>query len=115
MASKKPTYKPDAIDADGDGIVQEGTEFERLVDETLPEAALDEPAEPELLLEEPEAVLETPKPSVDGNVWVADEIVSYAVLADRFLPDGWKKHDYAKHLYEINRARTILPGTEVKL
>ena len=115
MATKKTTYKPDAIDGDGDGIVQEGTEFEREVGTDLPEATVSEAIEPELVVEEPEAVLETPKPPVDGNVWVADEAVSYAVLAARFLPEGMKKHDYAKQLYAINKGKTILPGTEVKL
>lgn len=115
MSKAKATYNPDAIDKDGDGVIQEGTEFERPVGTDLENVALPEPVEAEDAVEEPETVLETPKPLVEGNVWVADESVSYAVLAARFLPDGWKKHAYAVHLYEINKGKPVNAGTQVKL
>lgn len=48
---KKAAYKPDAVDGDGDGLVQDGTVFQREAGTELSEeevAALDESAENEV-------------------------------------------------------------------
>lgn len=50
-------FNPDAIDGDGDGLVQDGTEWERPVDEAVAE----EPAAEEAKVEEPVVEKAAPK------------------------------------------------------
>lgn len=54
-------YKADAIDGDGDGIVQEGTEWERPVEEPVAEPVIEEPV-----------VEEKPAPKKKSSKKVAD-------------------------------------------
>ncbi len=76
MATKKTykpkTYVPQAVDADNDGIVQEGTEFERPV--------------------------EAPKPTQhtlqDGE--------NLQTVAAMYLPEGWTRNEYAQLLFKLN-------------
>ena len=87
MANKKTIkasndgYKPDAIDGDGDGFVQDGTEWER-------------PVEPEPT--EPIEIVHTP-----GTYTVQDG-ENIQTIAAKFLPAGMKRNDYAKKLHQLN-------------
>lgn len=114
MATKKPaTFKPEAIDADGDGIVQEGTEFERPVDFEA-QVTLSEPTSEAI-----EAALERAEIAIRANtapkVYAAQEGDSYAAIADKFPKPGMTKHDRSSELYALNGGKKLNPGTEVKL
>lgn len=97
-APKPVVYVPNAIDADGDGLVQDGTEFER-------------PVEPELdyqvtLSEEPEEleeleVVEVVKTLEPGTHKVL-EGENILTIAERYLPEGMTRKDYAAQLYATN-------------
>ncbi len=115
MANKKPTYKPAAVDADGDGIVQEGTEFERPVDTELEVEVTDQVEIEDTASEALEATVEASTPVQGVSVYVASESDTYASVASQFLPAGMKKHDYATELYNKNRGATLTAGFEVKL
>lgn len=84
MATKK-TYKPKPyvakpVDADGDGLVQEGTEFER-------------PVETELVVEAVEA---TP------THHILTEGQNIQTVAAMYLPEGMTRNEYAKLLFKLN-------------
>jgi hypothetical protein len=93
---KPVTYVPAAIDADGDGLVQDGTEFERPVGQefdwqvTRSEADL----EPEQLAE----AVEIQQPGTH-KVLEGENILS---IAERYLPKGMTRKDYAAQLYAAN-------------
>ena len=59
-------FKPDATDGDGDGMVQDGTEWERPVEEAavVPESVVEDVLETATISEAPEAedVISAPKP-----------------------------------------------------
>jgi len=62
------TFNPEAVDGDNDGIIQEGTPFERPIEELLvnpveeaAEEPAEKPAEEEAVVEEPKRP--TPKPT----------------------------------------------------
>ena len=101
-APKPAAYVPNAIDADGDGLVQDGTEFERPVgteweyQHTLSEADLKQPEQ----LQEPEVaqVLETLEPGTH-KVLEGENILT---IAERYLPEGMTRKDYAAQLYATN-------------
>ena len=96
MATKKSaTYKPQPVDADGDGIVQEGTEFERPVE----------------IIEE----IYEPKPVPNPRFYVAEEGDSYAAIADKFPKDGMSKHKRSLEIWRNNGGKFLHAGTEVKL
>lgn len=99
MAAKKSTFKPQPIDADGDGIVQEGTEWER-------------PVEPEFATEA-EFVAAVAEPVVTPKTYKVAEGDSYAAIADKFLPSGKTKHEYASELFAKNGALRV--GAEIRL
>ena len=97
MATKK-TYKPkvegyvpEALDGDGDGLVQDGTEFERPVGTEIDELVevIDVPAE---------TVPETVRP---GQVILADG-ENIITIAKRHCPAGQTWQDYAKTLARLN-------------
>lgn len=82
MASKK-TYKPkpyvpEAVDGDNDGLVQDGTEFER-------------PVETEIVFEPVRQLTYTVK---DGE--------NILTVADKFKPEGMTRKDYAEKLLKLN-------------
>jgi hypothetical protein len=79
-------FNPEAIDGDGDGLVQEGTEFERPVEE------IQEPAVPE---KAPKGFLF----ALDGD--------NYAVIADRLGVD-------AVELWKLNNENPVYPGTLIR-
>lgn len=99
MASKKSTFNPKPIDADGDGIVQEGTDFER-------------PVEPEFATEA-EFVAAVAEPVVAPTTYRVVDGDSFASIADRFLPAGKTKHEYASELFVKNGALRV--GAEIRL
>lgn len=113
--AKKTAYVPNAIDADGDGIVQDGTIWERPVGKEYDVDPADMVENEDTTPEVTEDVLPAPTPVLDSSSWVADESLSYAAVADRFLPAGMKKHDYAVYLHELNKGKPINPGTVVIL
>lgn len=112
MATKKTTFNPDAIDADGDGIVQEGTEFERplgqcCAKDECEECPFDEPEVVEVVAEIPSAPT--------GKTYTAKDGDTYASIAAAHKPAGVKSFDYAQTLYEANNAKPIRAGVEVTL
>ena len=96
MSSKKykakvDGYIPEAKDADGDGLVQDGTEFER------PEGTeIDELLEVEVITPEP------PKVSQNGTHRLS-EGENIQTIAEKYLPAGMSRNDYAKKLFELNK------------
>ena len=85
MTAKKKTYVPkvegyvpEAIDADGDGLVQDGTEFERPVETELPEFV---------------EVIETHVVAEGENV---------LTIAEKYKPEGMTRRAYAAVLYAKN-------------
>jgi hypothetical protein len=115
--SRKRTYKPEARDGDGDGLVQDGTVFERPIGTEL---TADEISE--RLNEQPE---QPPTgPAIDSeaipapeqpNTHIAENGDSYALLADRYPVHGLTKHQRATELFHINNASKIVPGNIIKL
>lgn len=114
-AKKKATYNPNPIDADGDGIVQEGTEFERPVGTDLVIEDVETDEIMHTLSEALEDTVETTTPSEGVNVYVARDGDSYASVASQFLPEGMKKHEYATQLWRENGGRALKAGVEVRL
>lgn len=109
--AKKNSYNPNPIDADGDGIVQEGTEFERPVEiEVSDEAEI-----MHTLSEALEDTVETTIPLEGVKVYVAQDGDSYASVASQFLPEGMKKHEYATKLWREHGGRALKAGVEVRL
>lgn len=115
MASKKNTYKPDAIDADGDGIVQEGTEFERPVGTEMAVEDVESVEIEQTLSEAVEGTVETTTPSEGVKVYVAQDGDTYASVASQFLPEGMTKHAYATELHQKNGGKSLRVGVEVTL
>ena len=99
--STKPKYVPKAVDADGDGLVQEGTEFERQVDTELAEEFIEAL---ETVLEVAELPLET---------YIVQEGENIQSIAEKFKPEGMTRQDYAKYLFKVNGYPHA--GKEIKL
>lgn len=92
-APRPVTYVPNAVDGDGDGMVQDGTEFERpFGTEFTYQVTLSE--EPELSLE----VIDTAKPGTH-KVLEGENILT---IAELYLPEGMTRKDYAAQLYAAN-------------
>lgn len=117
MAAKKTTFNPAAVDADGDGLVQDGTEFERAVDAVSAVEASECADGCDDCDCEPEAAVEaTSAPVVASEgTYVCADGDSYAGIAARHVPAGLTKHEYAMHLYNINAGKALAAGVEVKL
>lgn len=90
----KATYKPKATDGDGDGLIQDGTEYERPV----------EVVEEELFVG---AVVPRPGTVLDGD--------TYPALAERYPKPGLTKHQRALELLEINGGRNLRAGSTINL
>lgn len=86
----KATYKPKATDGDGDGFVQDGTDFERP-------------------LEEVEEYVPVPG---YGEVLEGD---TYPALADRYPKSGLTKYQRALELLALNGGRNLRPGATINL
>lgn len=106
MTSKKrATYNPAARDGDGDGFVQDGTEFERPVQpepETTPSEALEAPSE--VTAAEPKAKTYTAK---SGD--------SYAFIAELHPVAGMTKHERALQLWRDHGGGQLKDGTVITL
>lgn len=89
---KPKGYKPNAIDGDGDGFVQDGTEFERPVGTEL---HFDEP-EPT----QPVEVVVAPVKSADSHTVAEGENIQ--AVAAKYLPAGMTRQAYARKLYQLN-------------
>lgn len=117
--AKKSEFNPKPLDSDNDGLVQEGTEFERPVepefateaDFAASKAVIEAATIPESHVEPVEAV----KPLRKVNTFFAMPGDSYASLAAQLCPEGMTKHEYAKLLFALNNGKALIPGTEVKL
>ena len=104
MATKK-TYKakvagyvPQAIDGDGDGLVQDGTEFER------PECT-----EIDVLMEEvtEEIVEKVLAPGVKtnlANTHTLKDGENIQTVARLYCPNGMNRNTYAQKLYALNKS-----------
>lgn len=103
MSKRKSTYVPKAIDADGDGLVQDGTEFERPVGTELE-------AELELIEEIPE---ETFIHSAAPETHTVLEGENIQAIAERYKPAGMTRNEYAAQLHKVNGDFT--PGKVIKL
>lgn len=100
--STKPKYVPKAVDADGDGLVQEGTGFERPVDTEFTEEELIE------ALQEPEVEV-----YVSVDTYIVQEGENIQSIAEKFKPEDMTRQDYAKHLFKLNGYPHA--GKEIKL
>jgi hypothetical protein len=86
---KPKGYKPNAIDGDGDGFVQDGTEFERPVGTDL---HFDEPEPTEPVFIETQTV----------DIHTVAEGENIQAVAAKYVPAGMTRQDYARKLYELN-------------
>jgi hypothetical protein len=107
MTSKK-TYKPkgyvpNAKDGDGDGMVQDGTEFERPVGTELDWAA------PEDYFAEELVALDAEIPTTH----VLAEGENILTVAQMYLPKGKTRNEYAKELFLRNG--NISVGSVIRL
>lgn len=91
-------YVPQAVDGDNDGMVQDGTEFERPVGTELDEFV--EVVEESITITQPGTYL------VAGGE-------NIQTVAAKFLPEGMTRNQYAKKLFALNGQ--ISPGQVVKL
>lgn len=81
--TKKKTYTPkpyvpEALDGDGDGLVQDGTEFER-------------PVETEIVFE-----------PVRQLTYTVKEGENILTVAEKFKPESMTRKDYAAQLLKLN-------------
>jgi len=100
-APKPAAYVPNAIDADGDGLVQDGTEFERPVGTEIDYQVTRSYAdlEPEQLAElEVVEIVEALEPGTH-KVLEGENILT---IAERYLPEGMTRKNYAAQLYAAN-------------
>lgn len=111
--AKKTNYNPDAHD--GDDLIQDDTEFEAVADTDLEEPAAEGPEIQEAAPEALEVPLEATKPVLQAKTYTAQNGDSYASLAARFVPAGWRKHTYALYLHEKNGGKSIKDGTVIHL
>jgi hypothetical protein len=81
-------YAPEALDGDGDGLVQDGTEFERPVGTEF-DWAVEETFEPKLA--------ENPK------IYKLGEGENIQTVAEKFKPEGMTRQDYARALFVKNK------------
>ena len=102
MASKKTNYVPAAIDADGDGMVQDGTEFERPVGTELAG---------ELEEDTPVVVIATSKP----DVHVVAEGENWQTIAAIYAPSNVRRQDYAKKLFDANGVKDLRAGMVITI
>jgi hypothetical protein len=113
------TYKPDARDGDKDGLVQDGTIFERPVGVEFTEAEiaalLGKTIEAEEHENSPESESQTVTPARHANTHTVVNGDSYASLADQYPVKGKSKHDRATELFRLNNARKLIPGTVINL
>jgi len=92
--AKKTNFIPAPIDADGDGIVQEGTEYER-------------PAEP--VVETVEAFIAS-----KATTHVVAEGENWQSIAALYCGME-RRQDYAKRLYDANKISDLHVGAVLKL
>lgn len=94
MATKKKTveFKADAIDGDGDGLVQDGTEWERPLEDTQPVEVVKPAKATEVVMVEGENIL---------------------TIAKRHCPAGQTWQEYAKTLASLNGS--VAPGKVIRL
>ena len=92
MTAKKRTYKPkvegytpEALDGDGDGLVQDGTEFEGPVG-----------TEFDWAVEE-----ETFQTLVNAHIIAEGENIQ--TIAELYKPEGMTRSEYAKTLFALNK------------
>lgn len=94
MTSKKKAtgYVPEATDGDNDGLVQDGTEYERPV----------------------ETELETPEePKTSALTYLVKDGENILTVAGKFKPKDMSRGDYAKVLADLNGS--VTPGRVVRL
>jgi hypothetical protein len=89
---KVQNYVPQALDGDGDGVVQDGTEFERPVGTEFDWAV-------EETFEAPEPV---EAPAENPKTYKIGEGENILTVADKFKPEGMTRQDYAKALLAKN-------------
>ena len=85
------TFNPEATDGDGDGIIQEGTKFERPIEDLLVNpveepAVAEEPAE--MVIEEEPVVVKAPEPEEEAPaiVPVADGVIGTGKVKKKAEP-----------------------------
>lgn len=114
--AKKASYNPAAKDGDGDGFVQDGTEWERPEDvepaETLTDVEPDLPEEPLASLETP---VEAPIVIERPRTYLVKAGDSYASIAKAHKPAGMTGFEYAKDLLAANSGKALRPGVVIIL
>jgi hypothetical protein len=120
LSKAKATYNPAAVDADGDGMVQEGTEFERPVgtdlefEQGIVGSVLGETSEGPS--EAPVAVEEAaPAPITARAVFVAADGDSYATIAEQYPVPGLTKHERALQLMRFHGNKPLRAGVRIEL
>ncbi len=73
------------------------------------------PAVVELEIPEPVEVVTPVVMPEPVRIHVVKDGDSYASIAGLYKPSGVSKHDYAKHLFDLNKGKTLTPGLEVNL
>ena len=102
MASKKNGYVPNAVDADGDGMVQDGTEFERPVGTEL--AGELEDFTPVVVVKPTKADTHT---VTEGQNW--------QTIAALYAPANERRQDYAKKLFDANGVKDLRAGMVITI
>lgn len=94
--SKKAEYKEDAYDGDNDGLVQDGTEFER----------------PESI-----EVVESPVEAVEARSEVYSVVYgdTYPSIAEKFPKAGLTNYQRSKELRSLNKNAILTGGRVIKL
>lgn len=117
--AKKSNYNPAARDGDDDGLVQDGTSWERPVGELMDDINDEMETLTEQVSEMPLASVETPvediKPVERPRTYVVESGDSYASIAKKHKPAGIKSFDYAKDLLEANGGKALRPGIVIIL
>lgn len=111
MTKKKSEFIEEAIDGDGDGLVQDGTEFERQAECCGKDECEDCPFDVPKAVE----ILAYPTPASNPGVYVAEAGDTYASLGKKFAPAGVTGFEHAKHLFAVNGGKPLAAGTEVIL
>jgi hypothetical protein len=96
-------YVPEALDGDGDGMVQDGTEFERPVGTEFDWAA-------DVVEEAPE---ETFIHSAAPETHTVLEGENIQAIAERYKPAGMTRNEYAAQLHKVNG--DFSPGKVIRL
>jgi LysM repeat protein len=93
---KKAEYKPEAIDGDADGFVQDGTEFERPIVEEAPTELVEAPV-------------------ANQATYVVTYGDTYPSIAAKFPKTGMTNYQRAKEIMALNKNGILTVKRVIKL